>query len=539
MKALLIYILFLLTMLIACHDSSQVVIKLKQADELLVTKPDSAKSLLKEIEEPANLPIKEYAYWLVLYAEACHHLHEDVPFPDQMETAVSYYKKQGSPAEYANSLLYLGISFEEEKELDKAMQHYLLAGSIAEDAEEFKLAGKIFSQAGGLYDFEDDYENTKRMYQKAADDFLLAGDSLNYVYALRDMSMPYLETNDLKSALQYCSYAYQLALEVGDSVQMSSLTNRLGIVYMQMDSVEQAEKYFLWSIEYEKESNAPTYIALARLCMKQSLYEKAYFYIQKGLQTETTNKYLKGSTSYEYYLIEKGKGNYENALSEYEQYNAFVDSLTLIQEDANILKIEKRYDQSKLLNKNYQLQTRNYRLLFGCILFGLTGLFFLLLYRYRTVLAKRKILQYRQEFQESYTLLQEKEFAINGLENEILSIRENIFKTSDVWKKMVENSANVTLAKEKPLSKNDWLALIEMVRITYIGFFENLETTFKDLTTDDIRFCCLLKMGLDSQQLSILLNIQPTSVSHKRYRIMKKGGFENTNTSLEDILNKI
>ena len=59
------------------------------------------------------------------------------------------------------------------------------------------------------------------------------------------------------------------------------------------------------------------------------------------------------------------------------------------------------------------------------------------------------------------------------------------------------------------------------------------------MTEEDIRFCCLLKIGLNSQQLAILLKIQSTSVSRRRSRIMIKGGFENTNTTLEKIIEKL
>ena len=75
----------MLSLLVACQRSSIVSMTLHHANELLAVNPDSAKSLLEGIEAPEELPIKTYAYWLILYAEVCDRLHEDIPFSDQIQ----------------------------------------------------------------------------------------------------------------------------------------------------------------------------------------------------------------------------------------------------------------------------------------------------------------------------------------------------------------------------------------------------------------------------------------------------------------------
>lgn len=539
MKKTLIFILFMLSLLVACHCSPIVSMPLHRANELLAVNPDSAKSLLEGIETPEKLPIKTYAYWLILYAEVCDRLHEDIPFSDQMEKAVGYYKKYGSPAEYAKSLLYQGLSFEEEKRLDEAMQCYLLAGSIAEEAKDYNLTGEIFNKAARLYDFEDYYEDTRRMFQKAADNFLLAGDSLRYVYVLRDIGWTFMQENNLNEALTYNMKAYDLSLILNDSTQISSLSNRIGIYYMQIDSFGLAEKYLLQSILYQKEENALTFLSLSNLYMKQGGYAKANLYLSKASCTKNQNEMTPGEIAYQHYLLKKLQQDYVGALSYYERYVTFADSIREIQDETNILKIEKRYDYSRLQNKNYLLQIEKQKVAYACILLIVLFFFLLLLYQYHVVLKNRKILQQQQELQKKHIEIQEREFAVTGLENKILSIRKNILYTSAIWKKIEANCKDIEKAKKNSLTDKDWISLVETVNVTYVLFLENLYAKFPGMTNDEIRFCYLLKIGLDSQQLSILLNIQSTSVSHKRYRIMKKGKMENTDTTLEDIIREL
>lgn len=526
--------------LFGCTVDQQVVLTLKQADKLLLSsKPDSAKVLLEQINTPEGLPASNYANWLLLYAEACDQLEEDVPIVPQMEKAENYYSKHGTTVEHAKSLLYLGRAYEEEKELDIGMEYYLQAANLAEGAGEYVLAGHICNRAAGLYDFEDYFDDAKRFYQKAADNFLLADDSLNYVYALRDIGSIVHKKEQMEEALIYYQKAFDLSIQIGDSSQLSSLSNRIGLIYQDIDSLGLAEQYFFQSIAYMERGSAPTYLALSDLYMIQGLYDKMDFYLHKASHSETTNKMIKGGVFYQHYLLEKRRQNHSKALDYYEQYVAFVDSLTDIQEYANVLKVEKRYDQSKLLNKNYVLQVKNQRILIACIILMLFCLLLILLYQYREALKNKRIVQQQQQLQTTHAVLLKQELSVKGLECDIQQIRENILRTSTVCKKILANSDDIDLAKKKPLTEKDWLALVEVIRVTYLLFFEKLQTTLSGLSEEEIRFCCLLKIGLTSQQLAILLNIQPTSISHKRYRIMKKGGFANTNTTLEEIIQKL
>lgn len=534
-NTILLFMIF--SLLVGCdrkEESSSTLLRVENL--LLLNEPDSAAKWLRQIDNPAALATRDYAHWILLLAETCELLEEDMPFINQMEKAVSYYSEQKSSIDYAKSLFYLGRSYEEEKEFDKAMQNYLLAANVAETAKEYKLAGKIYLQAADLYDFEDDYISAERQYRAAAYNFLQVKDSLNYAYVLRDIGMIFLENNELEKSLDYCNRAYKIALNICDSLQMSSLTNRIGIIYQKMDSFSLSEQYLIQSIRYKEEGSAPTYLALANLYINQENYDKALEYTNIAANSETSNGMTKGAILYMYYLIEKKMSKYYASLRYYEKYVAFSDSIRDLQEKNNIFKVEKRYDQSKLLSNNYKLKLKNQQALLACIYIILICFLLVLFYQYRSGLKNKRIREQQQKLRSEHLVLIEKESALEGLEQRIQQIRENIIKDAAIWKKIILNSQNITLARKNELAEKDWLALIEIVKMTYISFYENLSNRFPGLSEDEIRFCTLLKLELNSQQLSILLNIQSTSVSHKRYRIMKKGKCENTNNTLESII---
>ena len=534
-NAILLFILFCL--FFSCKSNNEINLKIKEAEELIRTEqPDSAFALLESITNPDVLNDKTFARFCLIHAGLSEQLGEDMPFVPQMERANDYYEKHGSPEEKMNCLLYLGMSYEEETDFDWAMKSYLKAVEMAKKANNYLLAGKLYKKIAGLHDYEDNYDEAQRYQLLSGEYYLKGGDSLNYIYSIRDIGWIYTLKEEYGEASESYQKAYQLALNMNDSLLLSSMTNRLGINYKELGDYSLAEKYLYQSIAYDEAGSAPTYLALADLYTRKKDYEKTREYIEMVSMRCTPKCKLTGGLLYQLYLLEKEQGNYFLSLNYYEQYVNYVDSIADLQARADVLKVERRYEYADLLNDNNELENRNQWIVIACVSLLVVSLFLLVLYKYRIALKNEYILNQQKRISEANQALQEKEFAVKGLNDDILNIRENILRSSAVYKKIIKNSQSIEEAKKYPLTDQDWLTLKEILKTTYFLFIDNLQNQIPNLTEDEIRFCCLLKIGLNSQQLSILLNIQSASVSHKRYRIMKKGQLENTDITLEKFI---
>lgn len=531
-NAILLFILFCL--FFSCKSNNEINLKIKEAEELIrAEQPDSAFALLDGITNPDVLNDKGFARFCLIYAGLSEQLGEDMPFVPQMERANDYYEKHGSLEEKMNCLMYLGMSYEEETDFDWAMKSYLQAVEMAKKVNNYVLAGKLYKKIAGLHDYEDNYDEAQRYHLLSGEYYLKGGDSLNYIYSIRDIGWLYTLKEEYGEASESYQKAYQLALNMNDSLLLSSMTNRLGINYKELGDYSLAEKYLYQSIAYDEAGSAPTYLALADLYTRKKDYEKTREYIEMVSMRCTPKCKLTGGLLYQLYLLEKEQGNYFLSLNYYEQYVNYADSIADLQARADVLKVERRYEYADLLNDNNELENRNQWIVIACVLLLLVSLFLLVLYKYRITLKNEYILNQQKKISDANQALQEKEFAVKGLKDDILNIRENILRSSAVYKKIIKNSQSIEEAKKYPLTDQDWLTLKEILKTTYFLFIDNLQNQIPNLTEDEIRFCCLLKIGLNSQQLSILLNIQSASVSHKRYRIMKKGQLENTDITLE------
>lgn len=536
MKIILSLFSSLFLILCSCQEDKATEQTLQTVNKILATNPDSAFVLLQSINAPESLPTRTFSRWCLLYAQACDEAGEDMPFVSQLKRTNEYFAKHGSPGEKALCELYLGHSHEEDKEFDRAMQHFLTASDIAKKAKEYKIEGNIYNHIAQLYEFNDKNKEAQMIYQKAGDCFMLAKDSINYAYALRNIGWTYARENDFVKALDYCEKAYDLSIYLNDSTTLSSLANRIGIIYKEMRKFDLAEEKLFQSIKYQEKNSAPTYLAIADLFFHQKQYDKSLYYIQKASESKTANRTTAGAILYQRYLNEKDLDHTSLALDYYEQYVAFNDSVTMLQEKANSEKVEKRYEQSKLLNANYELYTKQQRTIILCILLILASITTILFYKIRISRKNKRIHKQQELIQGNHAQLMAKELSVKGLEIDIQQIRENILHNSAIWEKIIRNSKSIPEAKQFPLTEKEWLSFTEIIKATYISFQENLFLKFPGLTVDEFRFCCLLKAGLNSQELSIFLNIQPESVNHKRYRVMKKGRYENKNLILENII---
>lgn len=121
MRHLLILISLLSTLsFIGCRDESDAIYLIDRAESLLKSDPDSSHILLDSIAVPDNLSDKLLARWCMLSGKVADTLYTDLPYVQQLLRAQAYYKSHGTKQEQAKIGLYLGRSYVEDKENEKA-----------------------------------------------------------------------------------------------------------------------------------------------------------------------------------------------------------------------------------------------------------------------------------------------------------------------------------------------------------------------------------------------------------------------------------
>ena len=564
MRHLLILISLLSTLsFIGCRDESDAIYLIDRAESLLKSDPDSSLILLDSIAVPDNLSDKLLARWCMLSGKVADTLYTDLPYVQQLLRAQAYYKSHGTKQEQAKIGLYLGRSYVEDKENEKAMKVYLQALDIALRSEDYNQAGYICSYMGDLYDFEGNYLLGKDKYKEAESYFRKAGNMRSSAFALRDVGRMYAFSDSLDIALIFLLKADTIIVEVGDSSDIGTIYNGIGNIYNMLDNKELAKLYLWKNVNMSDFDDAPSYRTLAGIYIEEGDFKNARICLEKA-SVPSFNDMTRFSVLYGYSLLEKAEGNWEKAWFYLDEYNSASDSILTIRNRENIIKIEKEYEHLKISLENMRLKSDKqkyfiYWVISVSILLILLWVFQIRIDRKNKRLLKQEIdlsnksnelfrlrdnLRNKQDRLEALSIqLSEKNEKLNELDSReklekeyeqikkeeetlvlrIAERRKDLFLSSAIAKKVIKLSQKVVPgATKSPLSEKDWQNIITQVNEVYPFLADRLAAF--NLSAAELRYCYLSLLGLDSIGESILLHIQPDSVNKRRQRVRQRLG---------------
>lgn len=490
-------------------------------------------------------------------------LYTDLPYVQQLLRAQAYYKSHGTKQEQAKIGLYLGRSYVEDKENEKAMKVYLQALDIALRSEDYNQAGYICSYMGDLYDFEGNYLLGKDKYKEAESYFRKAGNMRSSAFALRDVGRMYAFSDSLDIALIFLLKADTIIVEVGDSSDIGTIYNGIGNIYNMLGNKELAKLYLWKNVNMSDFDDAPSYRTLAGIYIEEGDFKNARICLEKA-SVPSFNDMTRFSVLYGYSLLEKAEGNWEKAWFYLDEYNSASDSILTIRNRENIIKIEKEYEHLKISLENMRLKSDKqkyfiYWVISVSILLILLWVFQIRIDRKNKRLLKQEIdlsnksnelfrlrdnLRNKQDRLEALSIqLSEKNEKLNELdsreklekeyeqikkEEETLVLRieerrKDLFLSSAIAKKVIKLSQKVVPgATKSPLSEKDWQNIITQVNEVYPFLADRLAAF--NLSAAELRYCYLSLLGLDSIGESILLHIQPDSVNKRRQRVRQRLG---------------
>ena len=564
MRHLLILISLLSTLsFIGCRDESDAIYLIDRAESLLKSDPDSSHILLDSIAVPDNLSDKLLARWCMLSGKVADTLYTDLPYVQQLLRAQAYYKSHGTKQEQAKIGLYLGRSYVEDKENEKAMKVYLQALDIALRCEDYNQAGYICSYMGDLYDFEGNYLLGKDKYKEAESYFRKAGNMRSSAFALRDVGRMYAFSDSLDIALIFLLKADTIIVEVGDSSDIGTIYNGIGNIYNMLGNKELAKLYLWKNVNMSDFDDAPSYRTLAGIYIEEGDFKNARICLEKA-SVPSFNDMTRFSVLYGYSLLEKAEGNWEKAWFYLDEYNSASDSILTIRNRENIIKIEKEYEHLKISLENMRLKSDKqkyfiYWVISVSILLILLWVFQIRIDRKNKRLLKQEIdlsnksnelfrlrdnLRNKQDRLEALSIqLSEKNEKLNELDSReklekeyeqikkeeetlvlrIAERRKDLFLSSAIAKKVIKLSQKVVPgATKSPLSEKDWQNIITQVNEVYPFLADRLAAF--NLSAAELRYCYLSLLGLDSIGESILLHIQPDSVNKRRQRVRQRLG---------------
>lgn len=94
-----------------------------------------------------------------------------------------------------------------------------------------------------------------------------------------------------------------------------------------------------------------------------------------------------------------------------------------------------------------------------------------------------------------------------------------------------------SLLEETLNDQADWVLFESYFNSAHQNFTERLRQQYDDITTGDLRICCLLRMNLSTKEIASLLNVSVRAIEIRRYRLRKRLGLEGDTNLIDFLMN--
>jgi len=489
----------------------------------------------------------------------------------------------------------IGELYEAGEDYNKAIENYRKAYDIySELGDENGIADVSFNMAD-VYKKKGYYQLSMErcleglgIYEGLKDSAGMAG-----VYNCMGSLFKYQDNN--AKALEYYSKSLDLRKAINDLDGIALSYNNIGVVYSRERSYDLALDFYEKAVAINQETNdlkslAINYNNIANIYLSTNEFDKAYEYI--NLSLETNNKvgyargvadqteslgryyYLKGnfSRSIEYYLeafdLYRNLGRLGNEMNissriseiyyqmgenqkayEYLKLNQiYRDSIFDIEKMKNIASLEMEFKQHKEKDihdlKEQRRIARN--TIIGITLFFLLITSILLLSRQRIKNRQQalviKNIELEKKQVESDLEQKQKELAAGTIyrvkKNEMLS--DIVGRLNDSLENLKNENVpvikNIIEDLKSSIDSHIWDEFEKRFLDVHKGFYDNLASSFPQLTTNEKRIAAFLRLDFSTKEISSITNQSPHSINIARTRLRKKLGLANTDTNLSSFL---
>ena len=159
--------IFLSFILLSCR-SYDVTRTLQDVDSYIMTRPDSALTVLEGVDRDLLRSERQRAYHALLYAMALDKNYIDVSEDSIASVAVNYYSRKGPMKYRARAYYYLGLAYYYQQDYDRAILEFTKAEKAAEVSDSLYL-GMTKSIQGHSYYETHNLEEVLNCFHKAYD----------------------------------------------------------------------------------------------------------------------------------------------------------------------------------------------------------------------------------------------------------------------------------------------------------------------------------------------------------------------------------
>ena len=541
-------------LLLSCHlpNAGTRLIVLQRADSLMQEHPDSALYLLENIESVSVISQEDKAYYALLLTQARDKNYILHTADSLIKTATKYYDlKAENDGLRIKSHYYLARVYQDMDSVSAAVQEFMIAKQWAEEKEDSNFIYLASANLGYLLKEYDLLNEADAFYRRAEEIAVLNNDSLRLAITLINQANIYIMRGEkyhseakkynlkaekkLLNALKITRGAFDLWTE-------RSVVRSLGGLYSNMERYEDViywERYYL-SIQPDSIKRFSAYLNLGNAFYQLEKLDSSFYYLSQSLLS--SNYYIKSDSYKILSNIMVQKGCLAESLHWKDSCLVYTNLSLSTSRPVEIVNSLKNIVNQQSINRYKHVMKKQWVIIVGMMFFSLIILFYSFWKhkksRIQLSCLKKEVLvgkEWIEHKEKEITCLQDliaecqndkvKVAILRKQLNDICAEKDKLFgqivhdlPTCKILISLLENNKKTDVPKSL-IENKLWKEIIIEIDSIASGFSMRLMSTYPLLKTNDIYFCCLLKMGFKFSDIACLCG-RTSSMMYKRRNII-------------------
>ena len=448
------FIIIIISILLsACtkkENASQqaLLLELVQAEAVMYEHPDSALGVLQGMKVPAVSDKLQNATWALLTVQAKYkNYKEELADSTLINIAYDYFMKQDDARRKAMTLYYKGVLYGKADKTQEAQESYLKAIEEVEKTKDYQLAHLIYSSIGNIYLYNSLNEYALQMFKQSLH-YAQLSETKNYICsAYYYLGKVYSVLFNFDNRIKYYKKAIQMADTLHNYKVLINGTNQLAGVYTETKDYQPALSYAQKALRLKETIELPlekgleqSYLVIGDIYRHIDKTDSAYYYLNKALAADRIETVC--AAYQDLYHLSKKKKDYEKMSQYCDSMIVYQDSIEILNRNKELMDMQEKYNQQKLLNEKNQLKIENNTIIRN-VLITLVVVFCLiaiLIYIYqRKLIRKEHIIQRNEEEIQLNTLKrQENERIISRNQSRMKELAEQMEANKDAQEQLEE-----------------------------------------------------------------------------------------------------
>ena len=460
MKRRLILISVFAILLATCTGRLSYNPVLVQADSLMQSRPDSALWVLENFPADSLKTKADRAYYALLITKARDKNYVIQKNDSLIQTAVQYYDSTEETQMQAQAYYYWGGIYRDRNEQAKAIEKYLWAAPLAQEAGDKVLLGRIYANAAYIYYLQRFYDKADSIYQRTEQISIQLKDTFLQTTCLTAESRIQLYQNNYSLAEKKLLQALAMLKDTKQNGLRANIFSALSSLYVRTGNTEKALQYAKQNIHLQEDTLHcyRAFLELGDAYFHTKQHDSATIYLRKSLPSSSYSN--KESAYMRLAEIAKAQGDMNRFVNTEDLFSVYKDSANLFSQRTEIIEAQHAIEiEQQQARYERHLEKSRYNFLTLFLATMVVAYFWRKRYLKKMYLQKRESLMKEEELHTKYILVKEevekKEKQISVLQQEMAKHHINEEQREAKQKELMEMNHQYTELLKKILSYSD------------------------------------------------------------------------------------